>query len=1701
MRNLKRFLAMTLTMLMVVGCFSFASFGKNFEDVYDYAEAIDALSDIDVIKGYEDGNFGPDDLVARWHMALWIAKLETGKVGDDDLVTVWKAESNFTDFTDVNVDQYIGAINYAADEEIIIGTTATTFEPDAGITYQDALTMVVRALGFGGKTMDAGYPWKYINKANELGLGEGISDVAYTDVLTRGQTAQILYNAFFAVDADGETYAENVFNFSTIVITGTNKMKMVGTESISKKDYVCFNILNKNGTINSAVTYYLPVAAFQDAFDSQDLVDATVPENFVGASFRVTSSDGFKSLDVVIPCPAATFTEETLTTTAKSDNDNAYIILGEETYKAVKSFSSLYNTQGIKGNTPEIFAFATTATATSGGYAKVDANYNILSASGDIVAYYRPDVTKSYAAPYVQLLASGVYKPIVNATQDGQLTGTSAVVLTKELVESIGGAWIASATNEYAQLGNVYTPITSKNAHSTAIAYDDNNDGMYDRIFYTYHTFAQLTVDDDGHAVIDGVDSGAAGVFVDEDGLAIDRPASGSYIRYSKNALSGIYTVYEIYEVNTGLVSAVSGTKITIGGTEYTLAVPNYVGSDSTNSSIDLLNKRVNFYLDNGNVVQLDNYANNGKYIVFDNFTGMTTSGYGTALVYVENKTASMITIASIDGYTYQNYILNANAGSLGNVTNGIATGTLFRGTQDALGYWNLETVKGDFYAPTDAADVITFKNGIANSDSKYFYENGAIKPFAQFLTTSSTLYIVYNAEKDIFYTTTGIPMDDAKLTINKDGYMKLVLDGYKATYIYIYDGAIEGKTTLTSWAPYDYDAVIYVAPNTAESADTTAATGTLLGQVYYYGKVLDMISGQYISVYSGGVYNKKLEAGKFYTVKNGYVESEIEVYTKDSPIQEGLLVFASRFNSVINNTEGYNVDLSALTYLYTLNADKNVTLNGDGSINNSVVGDGAAYAYVPVYYYTGANASSRVILQVTAATDLSGTKVLTATEATKVVDVYPYYATEKAKVTAYTYLALAPYADAACTATTAITAPAAVNYFNIGKNAYEVLTAVNAKLVDRTVNDNTYDKWTRIFAIDTYGTMTEVINWSIDFTTVTPSLGTPIYSMAISRVFDEYTTANKALTGYYLIKTMYNGQIYNLYVYLNLNAAPIYLDNLTATIYNVDAFKGPITLPSGGWIDPVLDAFDPYTGELDLTKVSFEDVWDVLGDKANKYIGDNNANGDYDELPIYVGQDGIMDTGRIYLTGVKGAALDNKYDVQIYVKPLVDHVEEAHGQIYAEEYSTRALLTYEQIFNSPVTFNDEGEAVVDIPGLYNMARVFVCSYEGCGHHTLLTKDQYVYIIRVGSADNDEWVTLVEGLGRVYEEVTVFNGVDVNTSTVIDDDAIVFAPDWNVRVYSSLLGNVNTALPIEKLVTYDPNKGDTGYFVKGISNYTSGESISNYTSGGGLTITLNNGTSYGIAKLCEFATIVGYTNDPTSVIVYDGNGNVVTVEIVDNVVTIGTVDITLDSDFDADEVSVALDDTSFDAYTGTVDLSKINTLNVDEAEIVINLNETQALNKFAWPSTTMTLLGNNVRYNGWGAESITYALTNFTDDAHKNFGFNTPQLAGSLSATNIHAASTGYTYFIRTDPNTFNHTIIFDSELELCKNFAITYTGKAYKSFAGTTAFPGLAVKQVLPFEPYYSDIQFAEDRVDAMVDSQLYWISVNLANPAEIFG
>ena len=213
--KLKRMLTLLLAAAMLTGLLVYpasAAESGAFTDISDpqVAEAAEVLRLLGVVSGTGYGSFNPGGILSRAEFCKMT--VEVMDKGDQE-----PGQRNRTIFLDVGPTHWArGYVNLASTitlgggedgkggTRLIAGVGNGNFEPDRKITYSEAVTILMRVLGYGDSDVASGINWYdgYMAVAGEAGLTDGIS-LAATSTVTRGQAALLFYNLLFAKSNKG----------------------------------------------------------------------------------------------------------------------------------------------------------------------------------------------------------------------------------------------------------------------------------------------------------------------------------------------------------------------------------------------------------------------------------------------------------------------------------------------------------------------------------------------------------------------------------------------------------------------------------------------------------------------------------------------------------------------------------------------------------------------------------------------------------------------------------------------------------------------------------------------------------------------------------------------------------------------------------------------------------------------------------------------------------------------------------------------------------------------------------------------------------------------------------------------------------------------------------------------------------------------------------------------------------------------------------------------------------------------------------------------------------------------------------------------------------------------------------------------------------------------------------------------------------
>jgi len=219
---MKKLLSLVLVLSLVLGSVGFA-FAAPAEDVVglDCEDAATRLAGFEIMKGYPDGTFKPENNITRAEFAALVVRA----LGEED--TAMLLAGSDTGFTDVTANEAwaSGYILLASQKGIINGYGNGMFGPNDNIKYVDALVMLVRALGYTPEAdAKGGYPSGYVAVANKLDLTD---DITAAPLATRCMVAIAIDNALSVEFMEQKTFGDTE---EYEVASGTGMLVELGLE-------------------------------------------------------------------------------------------------------------------------------------------------------------------------------------------------------------------------------------------------------------------------------------------------------------------------------------------------------------------------------------------------------------------------------------------------------------------------------------------------------------------------------------------------------------------------------------------------------------------------------------------------------------------------------------------------------------------------------------------------------------------------------------------------------------------------------------------------------------------------------------------------------------------------------------------------------------------------------------------------------------------------------------------------------------------------------------------------------------------------------------------------------------------------------------------------------------------------------------------------------------------------------------------------------------------------------------------------------------------------------------------------------------------------------------------------------------------------------------------------------------------------------
>ena len=252
----KKFLSLLLSAALVLAMVLPAS--AAFTDIQDsqLQKQVSVLQMLGVIGGTSASTFSPNGTLSRAQFCK-MAVVLLGRENEEPLYR------NRTIFPDVKSNHWArGYINLAVSVDVggstgengqttggvklIRGMADGTFQPDRAITYAEAVTILMRVLGYSDTDAGMNWPTGYLQLAAKLNVTDGLSGLNANSSLTRAQAATMFYQALFAKTKDGSPYYQKLGTAKTgVILTGNNgKLEDGSTGGLVTSDGNVYKLAN-----------------------------------------------------------------------------------------------------------------------------------------------------------------------------------------------------------------------------------------------------------------------------------------------------------------------------------------------------------------------------------------------------------------------------------------------------------------------------------------------------------------------------------------------------------------------------------------------------------------------------------------------------------------------------------------------------------------------------------------------------------------------------------------------------------------------------------------------------------------------------------------------------------------------------------------------------------------------------------------------------------------------------------------------------------------------------------------------------------------------------------------------------------------------------------------------------------------------------------------------------------------------------------------------------------------------------------------------------------------------------------------------------------------------------------------------------------------------------------------------------------------
>ena len=224
-KNFRPILSLFLAICLAASAFSITVFGSDNSQ----QDVLGLLSELKIMNGDPDGNFRLDDFVTR-------AEFTKLAVASSDYRNSVASNLAISPFYDVPYSNWSAPyVRVGVTNNLVSGYPDASFKPDDIVTFEEAVTIMLRVLGYSDSDFGVAWPSGQIGMADSLDMTDNLTDISIGSSMTRKDVSTLVYNTLRTKKKDSSSKLISIFDVAfvedvTLISTSKEDSSIPGDE-------------------------------------------------------------------------------------------------------------------------------------------------------------------------------------------------------------------------------------------------------------------------------------------------------------------------------------------------------------------------------------------------------------------------------------------------------------------------------------------------------------------------------------------------------------------------------------------------------------------------------------------------------------------------------------------------------------------------------------------------------------------------------------------------------------------------------------------------------------------------------------------------------------------------------------------------------------------------------------------------------------------------------------------------------------------------------------------------------------------------------------------------------------------------------------------------------------------------------------------------------------------------------------------------------------------------------------------------------------------------------------------------------------------------------------------------------------------------------------------------------------------------------